>query len=524
MWKFSRKIDTIINLSLIAVGTLTLATVFRGCAGKTERNYLGIGQKTNRLFNINQSQKDKSLIIILDANDSEISQNMPFYKHLTQNLKDSVTSQIKAFFTNDANITERFLKNQNWSVENQSNIDLLEYEISSAPTLIITNTDGIIEKMYDGIISSSQQFEIKRMLLLPTEEVKRIPPLNIVKPTEIYQKDNPLREIHLPKRIEENYSGAKYQSLSFKQIGDFGIDKTENAYVIYQEHILKIDKIGNIVKKTKLNAEFNGGFAVDSSGYSYFFLKSRKILILNDLLENYRLLDLEDSLAPEEVCVRMSFGADEGNLFFQTYNTLNTKQNLYQLNVNSKDIELIYSIDKSPYTIPSFGPGMFDWAIDKKRFFISDIFNYQIDVFSLKDKTKIKSINEKARQIPINPTDSELKSLGLDLPHILKPNAMVIYPAIWSIRITPTGKLIVFSGERNSEFQQIIYIYDQNLNKIGTDYKYFRPFKNNFVFSDKLVYSADCSPESESSVLDLSPLDIPKIPIKISVFQSRLEK
>jgi hypothetical protein len=170
------------------------------------------------------------------------------------------------------------------------------------------------------------------------------------------------------------------------------------------------------------------------------------------------------------------------------------------------------------------GPGLFDWAvsIDKKKFFITDISKYQIDVFSLDSKEKISSLVENAREIPIDPKDSELTSLGIDLPHILKPGAMSKYPAIWDISLSPTGKLIVFSGERDKYFRQVINIYDEKLNKIGTDYKYFRPTRNNFVFAGKLIYSVGANPQADALVPEHSPLDTVAISPNIRIFRSLL--
>jgi hypothetical protein len=523
MPKFSSKFDLIINLSLIVIGFFAIATVYKGCQENPEKSFTRNGTKIE-LSNIDLSQKDKHVVIVLDVEDSEVALNVSFYKFLAQSQENSNSFKVTVLFTNDSNRVDSFLKTQNWATENQSAIDFSKYNLQIIPTMLIVGNNGLIEKMYDGVISSYNENEIKKTLQIQTVEAEKIIPLKKLEIREIYREDAPNKEIMLPAYIAENHEGAKYQQLSYKQINDFGVDSAENIYVIYQEYILKVDKSGNIISKVKLNSETSNGFTVDYLGNSYLFLRSKKILILNNFLENKQLLDLEDKLLPEEMCVRMSFGNDKKRLFFQTYNTTSTKQSLYSIDIDSQIIEEIYSIEKTPYTFPTIGPGLFDWAIDNDKLFVSDISKYQIEAFSLKDKKRIGLISEDFREIPINPTDSYLKSIDLDLPHILKPEGMLNYPAIWSIRVTQNGKLIVFSSERDEKSRHTINIYDDNLNKLGTDYKYFRPTKNNFVFSHNLIYSADCSPKSDNSFSEISPIDTVKTPISIKVFKSLIEK
>lgn len=426
------------------------------------------------------------------------------------------------FFKDDKFAADQFLKQNDWRVGFEAGIDPKSISIQQLPVLLVISPQGTVEAVFDGILTSSKEVDIKLLLGLPVSEPERLPSLPRKRPYPIFEERNLVRKIELPEKILEQGSGAKFQSPSYKQINDFALDADENLFAIYQEHILKIDKKGNVLHKSRLNQEFNGGFAVGPSGRSYLFLNSRRVLVLNPELENQQLIDLRDLIREGETCVKIEIDSDEKNIFVQTYDTLNRHQKLYRMEVQGGHGERIFQLESSPFTLPGFGPGLFAWTISQDFLYIADIHEYRIDIYSIRQNTLVGSLAESSRSLPIHPRDSEIKSLGLDFPHILKPGAMQFYPAIWDVRVAPNGKVLVFTSERDNELRQVINVYDRNHRLVGTDYQYFRPIKNNFLFFKDLVLKVDCGPVE--GVLDtrVSPLDFPALSAKIEIFKSSL--
>ena len=181
----------------------------------------------------------------------------------------------------------------------------------------------------------------------------------------------------------------------------------------------------------------------------------------------------------------------------------------------------MYQLKNAPKTIPTYGPGMFDWSIGNDRLFVSDFAEYKITTLSLDDGHQIADFNRPFTIRPISPEDSRLQSVGWDLPYVLKSGAMVNYPAIWKILATDDGRLLVFTSERDSSNRQIVHVYDRSFRFLGTDLKYFRPGLNNHLAIGGRLYVADCSGDGKPLSSPLSPLDTPALAHKLKVFHLR---
>jgi len=217
----------------------------------------------------------------------------------------------------------------------------------------------------------------------------------------------------------------------------------------------------------------------------------------------------------------MAIDRRNNHLYLQTYEPQLREELLHRVDLRSHETKVIYELKNAPKTIPTYGPGMFDWSIGNDRLFISDFAEYKITSFSLGDGSQIGSFNRPFTIRPINAEDSRLQSAGWDLPYILKSGAMVNYPAIWKILATDDGKLLVFTSDRDASNRQIVHVYDRDFQFLGTDLKYFRPGLNNHLTNGGLVYVADCSGDGKTLPSRLSPLDTPELAHQLKVFRLR---
>jgi outer membrane protein assembly factor BamB len=267
---------------------------------------------------------------------------------------------------------------------------------------------------------------------------------------------------------------------------------------------------------------FQFGYCVDAQGNSYFYMGPKGIIVWSSELEEKSVIKPKGGLgAGTPLAAKMAIDRRNNQLYLQTYEPQLREELLHRVDLRSHESKVVYQLRNAPKTIPTYGPGMFDWTIGNDRLFISDFAEYKITSFSLGDGRQIGIFNRPFTIRPINAEDSRLQSAGWDLPYILKSGAMVNYPAIWKILATDDGKLLAFTSDRDASNRQIVHVYDRNFQFLGTDLKYFRPGLNNHLANGGLVYVADCSGNGKTLPSRLSPLDTPELAHRLKVFRLR---
>jgi hypothetical protein len=467
-----------------------------------------------------------TLLLFLDADAEDSYENLPLFSELTAaQTANPGLFRIVALFSGEEQVGEAALKLWARSVEHRFKVDKREYNVSNTPAVLLVNRDTVIEKDWSGEISSAQGVDIKRALGLPVHHTTTRQPAIISKELPVYDESKPLRTVELPAFLE-NHSGSistKYRDPQYKEINVFDVDKSGNLYFTYQEHIVKVDSSGKIVKSARMPRGFQFGYCVDSQGDSYLYLSSKEIAVWTSGLEPKYVIKLHDSLGSgKSIVAKMDVDERNHQLYLQTYDGQLKEEKLYRIDLLSHETKTVYQLTNAPKTVPTYGPGMFDWTIGGSLLFISDATNYKISAYSLKDNQQIAVLEKEFVPNPIYPEDSRLQSVGWDLPYVLKPGAMVNYPAIWKILATRDDTLLVFTGDRDISDRQIVHVYDRKFQLLGMDRKYLRPGLNNHFISGKLVYVADCSGDGRTVVANLSPLDTPALANKLRVFKLRL--
>ncbi len=97
MKQASSRVDVVINLTLIVVGIVTLTIMLHSCAGSTDVESLQVGQDVRKLIGTDRTQDKRLLVIALESHDPDISMNVAFYKHLTEDANNSIYS-FRVFF------------------------------------------------------------------------------------------------------------------------------------------------------------------------------------------------------------------------------------------------------------------------------------------------------------------------------------------------------------------------------------------------------------------------------------------
>lgn len=429
-----------------------------------------------------------------------------------------------ALFADKPDTVEEHLRKWQWSVEHRGDVKPAEYRADTVPFVMMINREGVIEKRWRGQFSSAQGVDMLNALGAWTpHDVPR--PTSVRANVKLYDDQRALRTVELPALLSGTLRGlARAGDPTYREISKFGVDGEGHIYFNYQEHIVKVDSTGKLLKWVPMPKGFISGYCVDHAGNSYFYRQAKVIDIWSPDLEPTSSISLENALGNSApFVVKMAVDDVNQQLYVQTYEPQLREQALYRIDLHSREVSILHLLRDAPVAIPSYGPGIFDWDIGDDMLYVSDPREYRIVTYSLRDGTLLDTFSRPFEARPINPEDARLQSLGRDLLYILKPGAMNTYPAIWKITAAEHGKLLVFTSLRDVEQRQVIHIYDRGFRFRGVALKYFRPGVNNHLVSGHYIFVADCGGDGELPPSEkVSPLDAPALATKLKIFKLEL--
>jgi hypothetical protein len=526
-------LNSLVNLIAVIAGlmVITIAVVNHlkrpAASSSTSATYTSgvlVGTSARPISGHDYQGTSHTLALFLDANQEDSTESAALFSQFSSaQTANPDLFRMVALFSNEENVVEASLQRWGWSVEHRSKVVPSEYQVENLPAVLVINQQGVIEKSWSGEISSAQGVDIKRALGL---HVTRNVPAPVVADSslQIYEDSKPILTVELPTFINGPPSSlsTKYHDPLYREINVFDVDKSGQIYFTYQGHIVKVDSAGKIVKSKAMPKGFQFGYCVDAQGNSYFYMGPKGIIVWSTELEQKSVIKPEGGLGEgSPLAAKMAVDRRNQQLYLQTYEPELREEQLLRVDLRSRQSSVVYHLKNAPKTIPTYGPGMFDWSIGSDRLFVSDYAEYKVTSFSLADGSQLGVFNRPFTIRTIDPEDSRLQSAGWDLPYILKFGAMVNYPAIWKVLATDDGKLLVFTSERDASNRQIVHVYDRSFQFLGTDLKHFRPGLNNHLAIGGLMYVADCSGDGKTLSSQLSPLDTPELAHQLKVFRLR---
>jgi sugar lactone lactonase YvrE len=527
------KFNTVANLLAVILGLTVVVIAVRNHLSSSARSgpphdlnasSIIVGTSVASIPDYDFRGAGRTLVLFLDAAGEDSNEIAPLFKELTETGKsDRKLFQTIALFTNDEQTVGRALKIWDWPVEHRSEFEASGFRLEALPTVLVVNQEGRVLKSWSGEISSTQEAEIMKALGLSVPHAEP-PPLKPEKPVQIYDERKPVMTVTLPATLDASKSlGLKYGDLIHRSINTFDVDGTGNMYFTYQEHLLKVSPDGKVLKSEALPEGFQDGYCVDADANSYFYLQSKKIAVWSPDLKPSGVIELEGALKNRSPsAVKMAVDRGNRQLYMQAYEPAMREEALYRIDLQTRDVKVVYKLD-APYTVPTYGPGLSDWTLDDEFLYVSDPKEYRITTYSLKTGEQVGVFSRPFEVQKINLEDSRMQSIGRDLPYVLKPGAVTDYPAIWKISALGGGRLMVFTGLRDTSNRQLVHVYDQGFRLLGADFKFFRPGRNNHLVTGGLIYVADCSGEGAPPPTGaISPLDTPSLAYKLKVFRSRL--
>lgn len=455
----------------------------------------------------------RTLLLVMSTGCRYCIQSVPFYQTLAS-MRGNLAgrTRILAVFPEDEANVKTFLQKSQLELEFRPNVDLGKLSVSATPTLILVDSSKNILNSWVGSLAKEQQAEV----------VKNIgegdAPASVAQPkveSSISLFDEQSQSVTIvPENSEKN---DLLRSINF-----FGVDQQGDIFLVNGNRLLKYGNKGEFLAEAPLPDQFHGTFCVDHAGTSY--LPSKANLVTYDVnLKQRRTIPLPSILAAGNVVLKMEANGADDALYLQIYQPEPLSQVLYKVDMLSLRVTRVFTLEKPVKFSPDLTPGAFDFAVGPRHIYVSDIYEYKILSYSLATGKYEGTFSHPFSPIPISESDGELKVRRMRVGGLTgQAEYLKNYPPILHLNIANNGALVVWTSQRNGENRQAVDVYDEDFKLVGTDIKYAHPTISSYVFMNGNVYAPDFGFGKNESARDLSPLEIPSLPLALKVFRDNL--
>jgi thioredoxin-related protein len=159
----NKKIELFANVAIILVAivlcvVLVKKFVLTSDAPTPERKQPTVGAKV-ALPDTNFAAKDKTLLMVLKKDCRFCTESAEFYRKIT-GLAGEKNVQVIALFPHPAQDGQEYLNQINVSVEDKRQADFAALNVSGTPTLILTDKNGEIQKVWVGKLPPDREKEV----------------------------------------------------------------------------------------------------------------------------------------------------------------------------------------------------------------------------------------------------------------------------------------------------------------------------------------------------------------------------
>jgi thioredoxin-related protein len=157
-----RKLETAANIAIIVVAILFGAVIIQKyllpSSSQPERLQPVIGKQMN-LSDVNWASQPKTLILALSTTCHFCNESAPFYRRLIENVKDK-NVKLVAVFPTETEAGRAHLKELGLTNLEVKQSPLANMQVSSTPTLILTDENGEITSFWVGKLSPDKETEV----------------------------------------------------------------------------------------------------------------------------------------------------------------------------------------------------------------------------------------------------------------------------------------------------------------------------------------------------------------------------
>lgn len=448
----------------------------------------------------------RTLLLALDKNCAYCERSAEFYKRLLDAQANSAgNTQLVAILPNDDWDAKIYLRQAGLErLSYLSNVKLGQLKITALPTLILVDRLGRVLESWSG------QLDEERENLVLEAISNRIQPA--IKPggnlTATFDLFNETKPAHT----------FDFQSNSLIDIID--VDTQGHIYTQNGGQIEKRNVDGAVVETIPIPAEVGAGAACAGSDGDFHFI-SKKIITSR---RNGAVRTLKESSLPLPIsALNALYDTGTKSVFIlSNASTPNVSEHvLYRFNITTGELSEIHRAKLPMIYNDAIGLGKISFAVGGNKLFVSDPTEYKIYVYSLENKSLLTTFSQPFDRPLIGKSDGEFESRSIVADDLSQGGLLKQYPAIFKLHyISSKNLLLVWTSVRNSSYEQMIDIFDGELNAIGRDFKPTSPLFSSYHFVGDRVIVPDYGFGKEFHLDFLSPLEPPYFkPSSIKTFE-----
>lgn len=496
---------------LVIIVSISILTVLTRNIWKTKPvtsvSKIAKGMTLAKIPGIDYAENENILFLALNTQCKYCTRSIPFYKKILEASKNSISKvKVIALFSDKKDEVEHYLHSQELSIAAISEINFDQLKIEHTPSLILVDSKGVVLSLWTGKPSEASEAKIFNSLSLPSEMLDAH--IGPKKSFDIFAEDESILTVQ---------PETSFKNKILRVVNLFDVDKKGNIYLENQGELVKYNPDGNKLSSVAIPKGLMN-FCVSPEGKIYLF-SGDNLLIYYESLRKVEQLKLPDGLPKDRVIIKAHYDVIHSSIYLQVYDTLSWSQQLFSIDVHDLKIRTIFKLENPAKFQPFYTPGAFDFCVSKTNIYISDIHEYKIFVYSLKDKALIKTFIRPYPKLPIIEEDGDLKAFNYKIGGLGDIEGMKDYPPILHLSYAKSDRLLVWTNRRDHNNRQLVEVYDDKFRLLGIDYKYIAPCRNVYKFINDKVYVPDLGfGEFTEKGKPLSLLDIPRLPLSLKVF------
>lgn len=474
------------------------------------------GSTLPEIAGVDYKQFPRTLILALNVDCRYCTRSVPFYNSLAGARHENAgqVNLVAAFINKDAALVKSYTDEKQLSVQAIAGVDLDKLGVHTTPTLILVDNAGKVLDSWRGELQPDGEREVFAALDLPyrPKAGSTSTSVNIKKTANIF--DEQKASLSIRPQTDSQDDPAHFVEV-------FDVNDRGEVYLTYNQFMYKYDVEGTFREARTLPLDFKSPFCVDDSG-KFYSAGGRRLSVFSPELVKIQDVSLGDRLPQDAFTVKLALDRKQESLYLQIYIPEPLSQALYRINLQSQQITEVYRLRKPVRFNPTYTPGAFDFALSEKFIYISDIYDYKIYLYSMADGSLAKTIDRPFKHRPIEHQDGQFHIRKMSISGLGQGVGLRNYPPILHLNHTEKGNLLVWTSQRDASGRQVVDVYDENLNKVGTDLKFMNPGRSNLLFLNQRVYVPDYGFGRAASNYRGSPLEIPAAPLALKVFDALL--
>ena len=437
----------------------------------------------------------RTLILVLDKDCVYCERSAGFYKQLLDaQPKGATSTQLIAALPNDNWEAKQYLRKEGLEhLPFVSNIKLNQLKITALPTLVLIDRMGAVLESWSGQLDEERQGQVFEAIKNRSVDAGKNG--NALSSTfKLFDETKPLNTINFDPNL----------LLNIVDVDAAGYIYTQNGGQIEKR---KAD--GSNIEKIPIPEEMKTGAACAGSDGDFHFILAQEILTSHP---NGTARVIKKTTLPHQIsALSARYDAAQRNIIILGSSTNSAKvseQVLYRFNLGKSELSEIYRAPLPVTYNNAIGLGKISYTIGANRVYVSDPTDYKIHIYSLDNNSLLTTFSQPFDRPRIGQRDGTFESRNLVAEDLSQGGALKQYPAIFNLDyISSKNLLLVWTSIRNSAYEQMIDVYNSDLQPLGRDFKPTNPLFSGYRFPGDVVIAPDYGFAKQFHLDFLSPLE-----------------